>query len=104
MSLETDGLFVCICYYKCIYLHIRSLDEIPTGIYTLPDEYMTYTYSSPVITEIKINWGWWTQWKESDPVNDGWYTLTGNWYVHKGDDYYSYNHNLKMIHGFSVAQ
>lgn len=86
---------------KYTHHHYFVLDQTPTGIYTLPEEYMTYTYSSPQLTEIKMNWGWWTQWK-STPVNDGWYSLTGSWYVENNGDYYDFNHNMKMIHGFSV--
>lgn len=77
------------------------LDEPPGGLYVMPEDYTTHSYSSPEITAIKINWGWWNQWT-NPPVNDGWYTLTGSWTVHNGGTY-DYNHYRKMIHGFSIA-
>ncbi len=58
-----------------------------------------YTYSSSDLTDIKINWGWSTQWTGNK--NDDWYTLTGDWSVEDGNTY-SYN-NRKMVYGFSVA-
>lgn len=84
--------------------HYYVVDEIPTGPYMIPDEYMTYTYSSPQLVEVKINWGWWTQWDTNAPVNDGWYTLTGNWVVSNGGESSDYNYHRKMIYGFDVAQ
>ena len=88
---------------KYTYHHYYVVDEVPSGIYALPDDYCTYAYSSPQVAEIKINWGWSTQWDEDAPVNDGWYSLTGSWYVNNGG-YYDYNRNRKMIYGFAVAQ
>ncbi len=75
------------------------LDEAPGGLYEMPEDYTTYTYSDPEITSIKINWGWDTQWGDN-MVNDGWYTLTDSWVTTQGD----YDHYRKMIYGFSVAQ
>ncbi len=88
---------------KYTHHHYYVLDEAPGGMYVMPDDYETYTYSSPELTSIKINWGWWTQWDDENPVNDGWYTLTGSWTVTNGDEF-DYNHNRKMIYGFAVAE
>ncbi len=72
------------------------------------DDYNTYSYSSPAVTAIKINWGWCTQWHDYDengddpPLNDGWYSLTGNWTVNNGG-IYDYNHNRTMIYGFATS-
>lgn len=77
---------------------------IPTGPYIVPEEYETYTYSSPQLTSIKINWGWYTQWDENNPVNDGWYSLTGGWTVIKGDNItFDYNYQKYMTYGFGLA-
>lgn len=84
-----------------IYYYV--LDETPVGPYLMPEEYSTYTYSSPEITGIKINWGWWSQWSYP-PKNNGWYALTGGWTVEKDDLRYDYNYNLSMIYGFAVAE
>lgn len=66
------------------------------------DPYYTFTYTTPEITSIKINWGWWTQWT-TPPVNDGWYSLTPNWTVTNGSTY-NYNHNVSMIYNIGVAE
>ena len=88
---------------KYTHHHYYVLDEAPGGMYVMPDDYETYTYSSPELTSIKINWGWWTQWNDDNPLNDGWYSLTGEWIVTNGDEL-DYNHNRKMIYGFAVAE
>lgn len=67
------------------------------------ESYYTYSYSTPEITAIKINWGWWTQWAGDEILNDGWYTLTSNWEVENGGHIYSYNHNVKMLYDFRIA-
>lgn len=67
------------------------------------ESYYTYSYSTPDITAIKINWGWWTQWAGDEILNDGWYTLTADWEVNNNGEMYTYNHNVKMLYDFSVA-
>ena len=67
------------------------------------ESYYTYSYSTPEITAIKINWGWWTQWAGDQILNDGWYTLTADWEVEKDGETYTYNHNVKMLYDFSIA-
>ena len=76
------------------------------------DDYTTYSYSSPVVSSIKFNWGWWTQWYHGmingtlhGPLNEGWFSLTGGWTVTSSTvDEYDYNHNRQMIYGFSVTE
>ncbi|MBQ9310256.1 MAG: C10 family peptidase [Bacteroidales bacterium] len=63
--------------------------------------YETYSYSTPTITSIQINWGWASQWTSG--INDGWYSLTGGWTVNNGKKY-DYNHNRTMIYGFSLKE
>ena len=48
------------------------------------EEKIDTSYSSPHISFIKMNWGWWTQWFVG--TNDGWYALTGEWYVNIDND------------------
>lgn len=60
--------------------------------------YYTYSYTTPDITAIKINWGWASQWGD-DPVNDGWYSMTGDWLVHTGT---TWNQNRQMIYGYTI--
>lgn len=96
-----DGYLRTRTQYTHHYYYV--LDETPVGPYLMPEEYSTYTYSSPEITGIKINWGWWSQWSYP-PKNNGWYALTGGWTVEKDDLRYDYNYNLSMIYGFAVAE
>lgn len=70
--------------------------------------YDVITYSNPIITSIKMNWGWWTQWFTNaynpDYLNDGWYTLTGDWIVDVDEDELNYHYYRKMINNFSIIQ
>jgi len=78
-------------------------DEFPSGpVPNPPEGYDLYTYSTPVLSSIKINWGWWTQWDEQNPVNDGDFALTAGWTVTNSGQTYNYNYYLNMTHGFSV--
>lgn len=61
-----------------------------------PEPFDTFVFSDPWVKEVKINWGWSSQWMNS--TNDGWYALTGGWSVGN----YDYNHNRVMIYGFEL--
>lgn len=107
MAIPVDGDIHCFVidgyratHTQYAYHHYFVLDEIPSGIYALPDEYMTYSYASPQVAEIKINWGWRNQW-QNDPVNDGWYALTSGWYVDVNGEHFNYDRNIKIIYGFT---
>lgn len=95
-------------YKKYTYYHYFVPDHpnswIPTPEY---EPYYTYSQTTPQITQIKINWGWWTQWKPdingNGPYNDGWYSLTANWVVFENDSTsYTYNHNVSAIYDISI--
>lgn len=60
----------------------------------------TVSYSSPHINAIKMNWGWWTQWRYGD--NDGWYALTGDWYVSIPESY-SFTNDVEILCDFSYS-
>ncbi len=83
------------------HYHYYVWDVPPTEPYLPFESYTTKSYSPASVTAIKINWGWKTQWKKKDPVNDGWFTLTGRWVLDDGGDY---NHNKKIIYDFAVAE
>lgn len=85
---------------KYTHYHHFVLDETPTGPFHLPADYITYTYSSPALTSITINWGWWSQWTNNE--NEGWYSLTGSWIV-TNDTTYDYNNRLGMLYGFDIS-
>ena len=71
-------------------------DSVPTNIIVpgnIPNQ-VTYTYSSPYITMIGMNWGW-GMWYNDDSE---WFALTGDWI--KDND--NWNIDRYMIYNFSV--
>ena len=83
------------------YTHLHSYvwDGPADAEHNLYKDYTTISYSPSVFSGIKINWGWWTQWT-TNPVNDGWYTLTDSWVLNDGSDY---DHYRKMIYNFTKS-
>ena len=62
-------------------------------------EYYSYSYSPTQVVAVKMNWGLGSQWG-NEPLNDGWYTLTGSWVINnEGEKAYDYYRH--MIHNFS---
>ncbi|MBR6457503.1 MAG: C10 family peptidase [Bacteroidales bacterium] len=63
----------------------------------------TVSYSSPHINQIKMNWGWWSQWVAGN--NDGWYALTGDWYVtiNTPPETYSFTNNIGILCDYSYS-
>ena len=86
-------------YIKYTYNHVFVGDDPGMSV---PEPYETYSYTTPEITAIKINWGWSSQWDENSPLNDGWYTLTGDWHVSLSGEEKSYNYYRTMNYGFEV--
>ena len=89
-------------YTKYTYYHYyipNDPDEpIPPGC----ESYYTYHYTTPEITAIKINWGWRTQWALGYQLNDGWFTLTGDWTTEQpSEDPISFNYWREMLYGFT---
>jgi hypothetical protein len=89
---------------KYTYNNYFVIDDTIIASDIIPIPYISYSYSTPQITAIKINWGWSTQWNEYTPFNDGWYTLTGGWTVDDGNDIYDYNYNRTIIYGFEAPE
>lgn len=87
---------------KNTYIRFWVLDETPPPGYIMPEEQRSISYTSPDITSIKINWGWWSQWTYPY-INDGWYALTGGWTVNLDNEVFDYNYNLNMTYGFTVG-
>lgn len=78
-------------YYTWVY------DSWPpnTPMPAIP-EYVEYVYSSPVISMIRMNWGW------GGKCNNDWFSLTGDWFAgSKGGVFYNWNDSRHMIYGFS---
>lgn len=95
-----DGYKRTRTQYHSVY---EWIPDDPSTFYDPTNQYASYyenTYTTPEITGIKINWGWWTQWENHE--NDGWYTLTGSWHVNNNGGA-NYNYYRTMIYGFSLA-
>jgi len=45
-------------------------------------EHVEYTYGTPFVANITMNWGWSSQWTSN--ANNGWYSLTGSWTTNNG--------------------
>ena len=95
---EMEGHCFIADRYKTIQQVIKNTyfwvwDVIPP-LTPLPviDDKIEYTYSSPTITMIGMNWGWgYNSYSE-------WYSPTGDWI--KGN--HNWNINRKMVYGFQV--
>ena len=80
-------------YYRWVY------DNPSDKPRPLVDEKIEYTYSSPKITMIGMNWGWGYNYY----FKDEWFTLTGDW-ISKNINMSIYNWNISrhMIYNFQV--
>ena len=82
-------------YYEWVW------DSNPSNNIPIPlvPEKIEYTYSSPDITMIGINWGWGSYYN----VPSEWFSLTGDW-ISSRCNMSSYNWNIDrhMIYGFQV--
>ena len=76
--------------YYWVYDSVPNNFPVPGNI---PNN-ITYSYSSPYINMIGMNWGW----GENFNDNSEWFTLTGDWIKL----YYNFNINRHMIYNFSV--
>lgn len=78
-------------YYNWVYFSWPPNTPMPA----IP-EYVEYTYSSPVISKIRMNWGW------GGDFNNVWFSLTGDWFAgSEGNVSYNWNVSRHMIYGFS---
>ena len=64
------------------------------------DQYV-FTYSSPHISYIRMNWGWGSGTNSDDNT---WFTLNGNWHIDiNANNPRDYDYNREMIYGFGLA-
>lgn len=75
-------------YYEWVYDRRPANKPVPN----IPEK-TEYTYSSPFINMIGMNWGF-----ESDNDEGEWYTLTGNWFCTETSS--NFNTSRQMIYGF----
>ena len=97
--LENNLLLVVFffIFVQCYLEYYQRLSGYPP---LLEERVDTVGYSSPHIYRIKMNWGWWTQWKDGYGWDDDWYALTGGWYVHSGDQY---DQDINILCDYSFA-
>lgn len=55
-----------------------------------------YTYSTPTISMIAMNWGW------ERYTGQQWFALTGDWLTETNDGTYNWNIKREMIYNFKV--
>ena len=91
--------------YKTVQQIIKNTyfwvwDVIPP-LTPLPDidDKIEYTYSSPSITRIGMNWGRGNMYY----IPSEWYTLTGDWVKYYNGVSYNWNIDRYMIYGFQVS-
>lgn len=107
-SQSSDGNFVGHSFLIDRYMRSREVvmtacrwvyDNVPenTLLPHVPDN-VTYTYKSPIIDKIGMNWGW-----SNSGDNGGWFSLTGDWYVNGVNQQYNYNIKRNMIYINSIS-
>lgn len=86
---------------KTTTVYVWVYDEPQTGPYQPTEpvrERITVTYSTPHITNIRMNWGW------GSTPNDTWFVPTDDWVVNIDDENLSLAHSKKMIYNFNPIQ
>lgn len=102
---ETGGHAFIVDRYKrvrTVYesLYIWKYDDVKEGqILPYVKDKVEYSYSSPVISMIGMNWGW----GRKAFFENEWYTLTGDW-IATYDKNYNWNIYRDMLYGFKVKQ
>lgn len=81
-------------YYVWVYDTYPPNTPIP-----MVKDKIEYTYSSPKISMIGMNWGWGYDYYSPDE----WFSLTGDWICHNPQmSMYNWNINRKMIYNFHI--
>lgn len=74
-------------------------DDAPSVLIPVDNRY-EYTFSTPTIAYIKMNWGWGSQGVYSD--RNQWFAVTGAWCVHINGGDVNYKYARSMIYNFHV--
>ncbi len=80
-------------------------DSLGIREFDFDDSYIDISYSSPFITQVKINWGWCiSQLPYYFPTASyyTWYTLSGNWHIQGSNPQLNFDYRRKMLYNFSV--
>jgi hypothetical protein len=78
------------------YNWVFDYEDIYTEL-SLPPEKIEYSYDSPSIDMIGINWGWGPDYNTNE-----WFCLTGDWIKEYHTSSYNWNISRYMIHDFQV--
>ena len=81
--------------YYWVYDSVPNNFPVPGNI---PNN-ITYSYSSPYISMIGMNWGWGSYYNNDSE----WVTLTGDWICQRDPYHENWNINRRMIYNFRVA-
>ena len=107
---EKGHAFIIDGYKKIKYVTKNTYrwipeDTIDDSAVLLPmEDVITYSYSSPVLSYIKMNWGWGDQY-ETTPNLDQWFAITGAWVVTvNGNEIRDYKYKREMIYNFHVLE
>lgn len=93
---------------KYTYVWVSDDESNDTPSILLPmDDRIEYTFGSPVLSYIKMNWGWGYQ--VSSPDLNQWFAVTGAWCVYLTDKNritkeYNFIHERSMIYNFHVLE
>lgn len=93
---------------KYTYVWVPDDESNDTPSILLPmDDRIEYTFGSPVLSYIKMNWGWGYQ--VSSPDLNQWFAVTGAWCVYLTDKNritkeYNFIHERSMIYNFHVLE
>lgn len=74
-------------------------DSLGYREYDFDNSYTQVSYSSPIVNQIKINWGF-----GAVPSYNYWFTMTGNWHVTETDPDCDFDYRRHMVYNFSVMQ
>lgn len=101
-SSSSGHAFIADCYkrYRTVVRNTYEwvYDSRPTDqpVPEVPGK-VEYTYYSPIISMIGMNWGWGPSYNNGD-----WYSLTGDWINKDDPDQDNWNISRAMIHEFTV--
>jgi hypothetical protein len=95
--------FIADRYKRTVMVTKNILEWVYDSIPNKPVPYITresYTYSSPSISMIGMNWGWGKYYNDSTE----WLSLTGDWVSQRSYTKHNWNIDRHIIHGFQVIE
>lgn len=100
-SSSSGHTFIIDGYKKTRTMYVEYYQRLSGNPPLLEERTDTIGYSSPHIYQIKMNWGWWTQWHPWFGYDDDWFALTANWSTQSSGA--TYNQNVTILCDYSFA-